>query len=134
MPNPKHLLQVHSHEVQHCRRWNHVVDLFEDVELELLDVVDVELLVGDFLVDHLHLEGVDVLVLAGNEHAGNADDVEVADLARLRLVLEVAVHQAHGQEERLVVALEVRQHLNHPVDHAGAQGRRNLVAHQIVFC
>jgi hypothetical protein len=37
------------------------------------------------------------------------------------LELEESVEEGHRQEEGLVVALEVREHLNHPIDHARTQ-------------
>ena len=33
-----------------------------------------------------------------------------------------------------MVALEVRHHLNHPVDHAATQRRCNFVPHQAIIC
>lgn len=45
---------------------------------------------------------------------------------------EVPVQDGNGEEEGLVVALEVGEHLNHPVDHAGAQRWSDLVLDQAV--
>ena len=87
---------------------------------------------GNLLIDHLHLEWIDVLILGRNEHARDTNDVQVADLPDLHLVLKVAVHQADRQEEGLVITLEVGEHLYVPVDHASTQGRRDLVPDQAV--
>lgn len=59
--------------------------------------------------------------------------MQSANLSRLRLVLKVAIHQADRQEERLVVTLEIVQHLDHPVGHSRAQRRCDLVSNQAVF-
>ena len=88
----------------------------------------------NFLIDHLHFEWVNVFVLGRHEHASYSNYVQVTDLSNLRLVLKVAVHQTHSKEEGLIVALEVGQHLYIPVDHAGSQGRRDLVPDQTVVC
>ena len=104
----------------------------QDVELKRLDFLDRELLVRNLLVNHLHFQGVDVLVLARDEHASHTDDVQVGNLTPLRLVLEVAIKEAHCKEEGLVIALEVSKHLDHPVNHACSQRRRNLMPHQTV--
>ena len=40
---------------------------------------------------HLHFQRVDIFVLRCDKHRGDADDVEVGDLERVLLVLEVPV-------------------------------------------
>jgi hypothetical protein len=44
--------------------------------------------------------------------------VQVTNFPSLRLELKVSVKQTYREEEGLIVALEVRQDLDHPVDHA----------------
>lgn len=132
MTNVQDLLQIDAEEVKDGGGWDLVVDYLQDVELQGLDVLNGELLVRNLLVDHLHFERVDVLILGRNEHASDSNDVQVADLPNLNLVLKVSVHQANRQEEGLVIALEVGKHLYVPVYHARSQGRSNLVANQAV--
>ena len=48
-------------------------------------------------------------------------------------VLEESVEQANTEEEGLVVTLEVGEDLNHPVNHASAQGWSDFVYQQGVL-
>ena len=89
---------------------------------------------SNLLIDHLHLERVNVFILGRHEHACYTNYVEVADLPDLGLVLEIAVHQTHSEEECLIIALEVGQYLYLPVDHACSQGWRDLVSDQTIVC
>lgn len=73
---------------------------------------------GYFLVHGFHFERVDVLELAADEHGCNADQVQVVDVELSVAALKVPVHQRHCMEEGQVVAAEVCQNLDHPVDHA----------------
>lgn len=123
----KNLLKVNFEEVKDCRRWDLVVDLLQYVKFEGLDALNREFFVSDFFVDHLHFQRVDVLVLTGDEHSGHSHNVEVGDFLALTLVFEVAVQQTDGEEEGLVFTLEVGEHFNHPVYHAGSQVGSDLV-------
>ena len=87
---------------------------------------------GNLLIDHSHLQRVDVFVLARDEHASDADNVQVGDLPPFVLILKVAIQERDSQEEGLIVALKVCEHLNHPVDHASTQGWRDLVLDEAV--
>ena len=82
---------------------------------------------------HLHFQGINIFVLARDEHGRHANNVQIADLTSLCLALEVAVKQGDGQEESLVVALKVREHLDHPVNHACPQRRSDLVLDQAIL-
>lgn len=53
--------------------------------------------------------------------------MQVSDLLGLLLSFKVPVEKTGCQEERLVLTLEIGQHLDHPVDHAGSEYRGNLV-------
>ena len=130
--NVEHFLQVDAKEVEHSGSWNLVLDVGQNVELQRLDVLNRKLLVRNLLVDHLHFQGVNVFVLARDEHASHTDDVQVRNLTPLRLILEVAIQEAHCEEKGLVIALEVSEHLDHPVNHASSQRRRDLVPHQTI--
>ena len=127
-----HLLQVNFEEVEDRWGWDLVVDGLQDIQLNCLDLLNCQLLVGDLLVDHLHLQREDVFVLGGHEHAGDSKDVQVRNLSRILLVLEVPVHQAHSQEEGLIVALEVSEDFNHPVNHSSSQNWGNFVLDETV--
>lgn len=81
----------------------------------------------NLLVDHLHLEGVDVLILRGDEHARDSDDVQIRYLPRILLELKESVQERHCQEESLVVAFEVGEDFDHPIDHSCAQVCCNFV-------
>ena len=94
MTNAQDLLQIDAEEVEHGGSRDLVVDGLEDVELEGLNLLNGNLLMSNFLIDHLHFEGVDVLVLGGHEHACHTYYVEFADLADIWLVLKVAIHEA----------------------------------------
>ena len=83
---------------------------------------------------HLHFQGINIFVLARDEHDRHANNVQIADLTSLCLALEVAVKQGNGQEESLVVALKVREHLDHPVHHASAEGRSDFVSFKVFTC
>ena len=58
--------------------------------------------------------------------------MQLADLVRYIGLLKVAVHERDSEEEGLVLALEVGQHLDHPVDHASSQRGRDLVPGETV--
>ena len=60
--------------------------------------------------------------------------MQIRNLQLLARVLEVPIHDLHGDEERLLVAVEVREHLDHPVDHAGAHRPLDLMTIQAVGC
>ena len=59
--------------------------------------------------------------------------MQITDLTSFCLSLEVAVKQRDGQEESLVIAFKVGQHLNHPVNHASSQRRGYLVLNQAIL-
>ena len=86
----------------------------------MLDVLDLKFLMSDLLEYNFHLNRVVVFIFARNEHGCHADDVEIGDLTHVLLTFEVAIKQAHSEEEGLIVALKVGEDLDHPVDHAGA--------------
>lgn len=44
-----------------------------------------------FFINYFHLDWIVVLVLAGNEHSGHSNDVEVRHFAGAILVLKVSV-------------------------------------------
>lgn len=68
-------------------------------------------------MDCLHLEWEYILEFAGQEHRGYSGDVEVIDFLNAWAILEVAVHERDREEESLVVASEISEDLDHPVDH-----------------
>ena len=129
MADRKHFLKVDAEEVENGRGRDLVVNGLENVKLEALDVLDCQLLVSNLLEHHLHFKRVDILVLARNKHCRYANDVKITDLSGLRLALKVAVEERNSQEEGLIVTLKVCEYLNHPVDHASAQGWGDLVLH-----
>ena len=88
---------------------------------------------GDLFMDHFHLQGVDILILGRDEHGSDTNDVEVGDLSGVLLVLEEAVQDRDGQEEGLVVTLEVGQDFDHPVNHAGPKGGSYFVLDEAVL-
>ena len=59
--------------------------------------------------------------------------MQITDLTSFCLTLEVAVKQRDGQEESLVIAFKVSQHLDHPVNHASPQRRCYLVLNQAIL-
>ena len=59
--------------------------------------------------------------------------MQVADLSRLSLALEVSVEQRDSQEESLVVTLKVCKHLDHPVYHASPERRSDLMFDQAIL-
>lgn len=132
VPNFENITQVDAQEVKDGGRRNLVVNCLEVVQFERFDFLLGDLLVGNLLEDHLHLERIDIFVLRRDKHRRHAHYVQVSDLLRARLALKVPVQQTDGQEERLVLALEVSQHLDHPVDHAGAQSWRDFVTPETV--
>ena len=79
---------------------------------------------------HLHFQRVNVLILRGNEHTCNSNDVQITYLSCVLLILEVSVDEAHSEEEGLVVTFEVGKYLDHPVDHSGTQCWRDFVSHE----
>ena len=89
----KDFVEVFSEEVEHSRCRDLVLNCFQDVKLERLDVFDRKFGVGNFLVNHLHFQGVNVFVLGRDEHRCDTDDVEDSDLQGLRLRLEVPVEE-----------------------------------------
>ena len=52
--------------------------------------------------------------------------MQVTDLFDLDAAFEISVHQRDREEERLIIALEVREHFNHPVYHPGSQASIDL--------
>ena len=59
--------------------------------------------------------------------------MEVSDLLDRVFVLKVPVQETDRQEEGLILALEICEHLDHPVDHSRPQSRRNFVFHQAII-
>ena len=59
--------------------------------------------------------------------------MQITDLTSFCLTLEVAVKQRDGQEESLVIAFKVSQHLDHPVYHACPQRWCYLVLNQAIL-
>jgi hypothetical protein len=56
--------------------------------------------------------------------------MKVAYLHFLISKFKVSVLQRHRQEESLVIAPKIGKHLNHPINHASAESRRDLVSTQ----
>ena len=133
MADLQHFLKIYSEEVKDGRRRDLIVDRFEDVELEGFNVINCELAMGNLLKNHLHFQRVDVFVLARYEHGCHSNNVQITDLSRLLLSLEVAVEERGCQEECLVVTLEVSQHFNHPINHASSQSWRDFMPHQAIL-
>jgi len=75
---------------------------------------------SDLLEYNFHLNGVVVFILARNKHGCHANDVKIGDFTHFLLTFEVAIEQAHSEEESLVIALKIGKDLNHPIDHAGS--------------
>lgn len=112
--------QVLLEEVERRRRMHPVLNRQHEIELNLFYRFHTDLFVRNFFVDRAHLDGEDVLELGRDEHRGHSDAVQIVYLQDAAAPLEVPVHERHGEEERLIVALEVCEHLNHPVDHTCA--------------
>lgn len=87
----------------------------------------------DLLVDVFHFEWVDVFVLAGKEHGGDATNVQRRNFKCLCALLEVSVKTRDCAEKRLVVTSEVGHDFDHPVHHARPEHRRNFMLEQAVF-
>ena len=75
---------------------NLVLDDAKDAQLEFFDSADVQLAVGNLLVNGFHLQRVDVFELGGDEHRSDSDDVQVGHLLSTRAVLEEPVHKGTG--------------------------------------
>ena len=119
------VLQVHFKEVENSGSVDLVVDGAQNLQFQGLDILNLQLFVGDLFVHGLHLKWVDILILRGYEHTGDTKNVQLVHsdtLHGVSLELEVSVHQVDSQEEGLVIALKVGQHLYHPVDHSGSKG------------
>ena len=91
MADAQYVLKVDAEEVEDGWGGNLVLNGFKDVELEVFDVLNGQFGVSNLLVHHLHFQRVDIFVLRCDKHRGDADDVEVGDLERVLLVLEVPV-------------------------------------------
>ena len=68
-----------------------------------------------------HLKRINVFELGSNKHAGDPCDMELTEHLLLWCEFKVPVHKTHCEEESLVIALEVSEHLDHPVYHSCAQ-------------
>ena len=95
----------------------------EYFELHLLDFQQGEPAVGDFVEEVVERDVVDVLLLAGDEDAADAHQVQVLVLDPSGGLQQELVHQAHAPEVRPVVArlLVVPEHFQHPVHHLRSQ-------------
>lgn len=97
---------------------NFVVNCLQDFQFKSLDLADIKFLMSNLVVNGLHLEWIDIFILAGNEHASHANQMQIVDFFLSLHVLQISVLQVDSQKVGLVVTLEVSQHLNHPVRHS----------------
>jgi hypothetical protein len=51
---------------------------------------------SDLFINHLHLEGINVLILRSDEHTCYTDNMKVRDLSSFLLELEESVKKRHG--------------------------------------
>lgn len=79
-----------------------------------------EAVVADASHNRLHEEGRDIFVLACEEHAGDAEYMQLVESDAPRHLTDEAVHELDGEEESLATHVEGGKHLEHPIDHACA--------------
>jgi hypothetical protein len=72
------------------------------------------------VVKSVDANGINLVVLAGDEHAGDADLVQQVHAQVLAPSVE-QVHKQNGQEQSLVTAFVTASHFDHPVDHLATQ-------------
>lgn len=121
------------------QRRNHhiVVQHRKDMGLLLFDLVRVYFVVGDLVLGGANADWVVVLIFGSHKHAGDAGQVDILNLHRLGQLLVIVVHDVHGVEKGLLVALVAAHNLDHPVDHLGSEVGTDLLAGQallIILC
>ena len=124
--------QIHLQKVEDSRRMNFIVNGLHDFQFKRFDPRNLKFFVSYFLVDSLHLQWIDVLEFGGDEHRGHSRQVQIAHLLGRFTVLEVSIHQRRGEEEGLVVAPEICQDFDHPVNHSCSEARINFMAVQAI--
>lgn len=97
------------------------------------DLVAGEFLSGDLVVHRVKFYGVDLFVLARAPHGSDADQVKVLDLLFFLCSVQESIHDLNRPEERVLVHLVRRQHLDHPIDHFRPELGRDLVARKELF-
>ena len=88
--------------IEHGRELQVKAQSFNHSRLLIDDLLGAELISGNFLGQVFQPQGVDLLVLGGDEHARDPDQVDALVGLGGGLPLQVQVHQNHTLEERLL--------------------------------
>jgi len=92
----------------------------------------------NFFKNCLHFKWINIFKFWSNKHAGYSSQMKITNLFLSRATFEVSIKQTNSQEECLIIAFEVGQDLDHPVDHSCSKACINVMVRKsigsIKFC
>ncbi len=89
---------------------------------------------GDFLINCLKFQRINLFHLACNHHAHDSDDMKFSRMDWLNFLLEVSIHELYACEVGLMWELIRCHNLYHPIKHSCSEVGVNLVVVQKLGC